>query len=183
MKRRHFVASVLGTGLLASTGKAAASIEQSGHGGHDDGISGLLSNATVSFGAWPLFDRLNPPDPPPAPPPNVHQLIPNEVVIRKGGTVNFVIAGFHNVVVYGPRKRVSDVDFDKLMDTPGAPPGFPRIIEDPEHRLFRGFVNFTMPLDRVEVVRFPNRGRHLVICGFSPHFNQGEKMFGWVRVI
>jgi hypothetical protein len=90
------------------------------------------------------------------------------------------------VVVYAPPKKVDDVDFSKLIPTPGAPPppaNFPGIIDDAEHRVFRGFVNFAMPLDRVEVVHFPNRGRHLVICAFSPHFNDREKMFGWVRVV
>lgn len=184
MKRRHFVTSVLGTGMLASTAKAAQNIKPDAHSGHDDdGISGLLSNATVSFGAWPLGDRLSPP--PAGPPPNVHQLIPNEVVIRKGGTVNFIVAGFHQVVVYGPGKRVEGVNFTMLQPTPGVPAGvtFPPIIDDPQLRVFRGFVNFAQPVDRVEVVHFPNRGRHLVICGFSPHFNASEKMFGWVRVV
>jgi hypothetical protein len=184
MKRRHFVTSVLGAGLIAPTTLAKSAEDQKGHDGHSDfALTGLLANATVSFGAWPPFDRLNPPAPPPAPPPNLHRLTPNEVVIRRGGAVNFIVAGFHNVVVYAPPKKVDDVDFMKLIDTPGAPAGFPQIIDDSEHRVFRGFVNFAMPLDRVEVVHFPNRGRHLVICAFSPHFNSREKMFGWVRVV
>jgi hypothetical protein len=184
MKRRHFVASMLGTALVAPAQGGLSAADQRGHGGHDDdGLSGPLASATVSFGAWPQFDRLNPPAPPPAPPPNVHALTPREVTIKRGGTVNFIVAGFHNVVVYAPPKKVQDVKFMNLIETPGAPPGFPGIIEDPEHRVFRGFVNFTMPLDRVEVVHFPRRGRYLVICAFSPHFNADEKMFGWVRVV
>jgi plastocyanin len=183
MKRRHFVASMLGTALIAPTHSGLSAADQRGHGGHDDGPVGPLASATVSFGAWPPGDRLNPPAPPPAPPPNVHALTPHEVVIKRGGTVNFIIAGFHNVVVYAPPKRVQDVNFTNLIPTPGAPDGFPGIIEDAEHRVFRGFVDIAMPLDRVEVVHFPRRGRHLVICGFSPHFNENEKMFGWVRVV
>ena len=180
MKRRHFVASVLGTTLLAPEVGAAGQIEAQGHGGHGDGVAGPLANATVSFGAWPPIDRLSLP---PGPPPNVHHLIPNEVTIRRGGTINFIIAGFHHVVVYGPGKRVDDVNFTATVPVPGAPPTFPPMIDDPEGRVFRGFVNFTMSPDRVEVVQFPNRGRHLVICAFSPHFNANEKMFGWVRVL
>jgi hypothetical protein len=176
------VASVLGTTVLAAPAVAAApQIEGQGHGGHDEGPSGPLANATVSFGAWPQIDRLA--APPPGPPPNVHQLIPHEVVIRRGGTINFIISGFHQVVVYGPGKRVDDVNFSSTIPVPGAPPTFPPIIEDPDLRVFRGFVNFGMSPDRVEVVHFPKRGRHLVICGFSPHFNETEKMFGWVRVL
>jgi hypothetical protein len=49
--------------------------------------------------------------------------------------------------------------------------------------VFRGAFAFDMSLDRVEVVHFPRRGRYLVICGFSPHFNATEKMYGWVRVL
>ncbi len=41
--------------------------------------------------------------------------------------------------------------------------------------------------DRVEVVRFPQAGRYLVICGVLPHFFDpatGEFiMYGYVRVL
>ena len=41
--------------------------------------------------------------------------------------------------------------------------------------------------DRVEVVRFPQPGRYLVICGVLPHFFDpatGEFiMYGYVRVL
>ena len=68
------------------------------------------TNATVSFGAWQT------PLPPPAEPPetdpldrfpnlsprdrNEHQLIPHKVRIKAGGTVNFIIGGFHLPTVY-----------------------------------------------------------------------------------
>jgi hypothetical protein len=39
---------------------------------------------------------------------------------------------------------------------------------------------------RLEVVRFPNPGRYLVLCGVLPHFYEGVSgefiMFGYVRV-
>jgi hypothetical protein len=180
MKRRHFVASVLGTSLVVPNALAVEDRDQQHQGHGNDSPRGELANATVSFGAWPPFDRLKPPS---DPPPNLHRLTPDVVTIRKGGTVNFIVAGLHNVVVYGPRKRVEDVDFTSLIPTPGAPPGFPGIIEDREHRVFRGIFMFGLAQDRVEVVHFPRRGWHLVICGFSPHFNDREKMFGWVRVV
>src|SRR5437764_14533155 len=66
---------------------------------------GHRANATVSFGQWQT------PLPPPAVSPqtdpldrfpnlsprnrNNHQLIPNEVKIKVGGSVNFIIGGFH----------------------------------------------------------------------------------------
>ena len=58
--------------------------------------------------AFAPYDRLAPPAP--GPPPNVHQLLPNTVTIKVGGTVNFIVAGFHNIVVYGPPKKVADVN-------------------------------------------------------------------------
>src|SRR5687767_15464318 len=62
--------------------------------------SGPLTNATVSFGAWmtsPPVDRF----------PNIsntrtsnhHVVIPEVAKIKAGGTVNFIIAGFHQVIV------------------------------------------------------------------------------------
>lgn len=65
-----------------------------------------------------------------------------------------------------------------LIDLP-AP--LPELINDPVNRVFRGISPVGAPLDRVEVVHFPNRGRFLVICAVLPHFNDG--MYGWVRVI
>jgi hypothetical protein len=181
MKRRHFVASVVGAGLVLPSSISGQEAGTS-HGGHDEGgIDGPLASATVSFGAWPPIDRLAPP--PPGPPPNVHHLTPNSVIIKKGGTVNFIVAGFHQIVVYGPPKDVGDVKFDQIVPTPGAPPGFPGMIDDAEFRVFRGVFAFGMPVDRTEVVHFPRKGRYLVICGFSPHFNENEKMYGWVRVL
>src|SRR5262245_46917548 len=190
MRRRHFVASVLGTALLARTTMAHNRGTHSGHLEDQDkdkekdkekGKDESLSTATVSFGAWPQFDRLAP-LPIGTSPPNIHRIIPETVNIKRGGSVNFLVAGFHKVLVYGPPKRVEDVAFNTVINTPGAPVGFPGIIEDPVNRVFRGAVNFNMLLDRVEVVYFPNKGLHLVICGFSPHFNASEKMFGWVDV-
>ena len=184
MKRRHFVASVLGTGLVVpaalALNKDEAAPARAGHD-HDDDLDGPLANATVSFGAWPSlpYDRLAPPAP--GPPPNVHRLIPNRVTIKKNGSINFIVAGFHNIVVYGPGKKVEDVNAGLTMPTPGAPPGFPPIINDPNDRVFRGVFAFGMSQDRVEVVQFSRKGTHLVICAFLPHFE--DEMWGWVKVV
>lgn len=181
MKRRQFVASMIGTGLIVPGVGATHNEKEKGHQGHGEGEHDRsVSNVTVSFGAWPQIDRLNLP---PGPPPNLHHLIPHDVVLKRGGTVNFIVAGFHQIVVYAPPKKVDDVNVALTAPTPGAPPGFPPIIDDPDHRVFRGVMAFGQPLDRVEVVHFPNRGRHLVICAFTPHFNDAEKMYGWVRVV
>jgi plastocyanin len=141
-------------------------------------ISGPLANATVSFGAWP------PTDPPldrfagtGAPDfPNVHQLIPNEVKIKAGGSVNFIISGFHNVIVYDDGTQPGDINKNLLVSG--------LLIDDPDRRIYRG-LDPRLPAielqERTEVVHFPKPGTYLVICGVLPHFNDG--MFGFVRVL
>jgi len=92
-----------------------------------------------------------------------------------------VIAGFHVVAVYGPNVKPEDVDQTDVAPLPGAPPGFPPMIDDDTKRVYRGPNPLTLPQDRVEVVQFPKRGLYLVICAFVPHFN--DNMWGWVRVV
>jgi hypothetical protein len=165
--------------MLATTvGRTADAASQSEHDHHDP-ITGALANVTVSFGAWPMpLDRLNVP---PGPPPNVHQLIPFVSTVKAGGTVNFIVAGFHNIAVYGNGTKPEDIDASILIPVPGAPMGFPPLIDDSKNRVFRGASSFTLPQDRVEVVQFPKRGLFLVICAFLPHFE--DEMWGWVRVV
>jgi hypothetical protein len=172
MKRRDFLGSVVATGVAAPALAAQ---------GHDHGpVNGVLANATVSFGQWqsdPPFDRF----------PNnndrtrnSHMLIPNTAVVKARGSVTFVIAGFHQVIVYGPGKRPDEVASGQTVPVT-APPG-PPLINDPAGRIYRGLDPSLYPQDRVEVVQFSNPGLHLVICGVQPHFvNDG--MFGWVWVV
>lgn len=171
MKRREFVTSVLATGLAAP---ALA-------GNHQHGVvKGPLASATVSFGHWMQFDRLGGAGGPNDRFQNGHALIPHEVRVKQGGTVNFIVAGFHNVVVYGPGTKPTDINIGMTIQV-GAPPG-PPLINDPTNRVFRGVDPSLNPQDRVEVVVFPNRGRHLVICGVLPHFAT-DNMFGYVNVV
>jgi len=142
-------------------------------------IDGPLSNATVSFGGWmttPPLDRF----------PNVsnrlanhHRLTPDVAKIKAGGTVNFIIGGFHQVLVYDDGVQPGDIDTTKTVAVT-APPG-PPLIADPNRRIYRGLDPSLLPQDRVEVVHFANPGTYLVICGVLPHFNEG--MFGFVRVL
>jgi len=138
---------------------------------------GLATNATVSFGEWmttPPTDRFPNLSPGAA---NHHALIPNQVKIKAGGTVNFNIAGFHEVIVY--REGIQAGDINTTLTVPPTNGG-PPLINDPEGRLYRGLDPSTQLQDRVEVVHFPNPGTYLVICGVLPHFNQG--MWGFVTV-
>jgi hypothetical protein len=142
-------------------------------------ISGPLANATVSFGLWPTdppldrFPNLGAPALP-----NVHQLLPNEIKIKVGGGVNFIIAGFHLVLVYDDGTAPTDINPDLLV--PGSSP--PGLIDDPNNRIYRGLDPRVFPQDRVEVVHFSTPGTFLVICGVRPHF-VNDKMFGFVRVL
>lgn len=145
--------------------------------------SGPLSSATVSFGAWmtsPPHDRF----------PNIsntrlfnhHVVVPEVAKIKAGGTVNFIIAGFHQVIVYDDGTQPGDIDtsITVLPSTePPTPP--PPLIADPDRRIYRGLDPSLQPADRVEVVHFERPGTYLVICGVLPHFQTG--MYGFVRVL
>jgi plastocyanin len=160
------------------------------------------ANATISFGQWqtdPPFDRavLTPLPPststqgPNDRTRNEHQLIPSEVTIQAGGAVNFIISGFHQILVY---KDTAPDDFN-AGTTPTVPPKtqpMPPLIDEPTNRVYRGLDPSLPPFyrspettfiqDRIEAVHFPNAGTYLVICGVHPHFfNDG--MFGFVRVV
>jgi hypothetical protein len=193
MKRREFVEQLgIGSALAAAAGVAVAA---QGHEGHRP-VSGPLANATVSFGAWPVgtvdapLDRTTGPALAPLAP-NHHALVPFDVTIKEGGSVNFVLAGFHQVVVYAPGKKADDVDETALLPIPGAPP-FIGLINDPAGRIYRGVdprllspappaAPNLLSQDRVEVVGFSKRGVYLVICAVNVHFAEG--MYGWVKVV
>jgi hypothetical protein len=219
MKRRDFFEKAgLGSALLVLPAIEAASgtrtAQQSGRSQgreeeehkHDrrDDMNGPLASATVSFGQWDLtqpLDRFPNNSPRQV---NNHQLIPKEVVIKAGGSVNFVISGFHHILVYGNGTKPSDINISSTIPPSQAP--VPPLIDDPTNRIYRGLDPSVLPAlpaavavppapqlppqvmqDRVEVVRFPRAGRYLVICGVLPHFFDpatGEfVMYGYVRVL
>jgi plastocyanin len=145
-----------------------------------------IASATVSFGGWmtnpPMdrfpnnantqFPRLQ----------NHHRLTPEVAKIKAGGTVNFIIGGFHVVTVYDDGTEPEDID-TTLIQLPAN--GGPPIINDPDRRIYRGLDPSLLPptaaQDRVEVVHFDRPGIYLVICSVLPHFQEG--MYGYVRVV
>lgn len=158
-----------------------------------------LSSATVAFGGWKANPHPCPamPPNPPAPCPvvdrfpnnpntqfprfsNQHALAPQIARIRAGGSVNFIIGGFHVVTVYDDGTRPEDIDTTILV-----PNRVPPIIDDSDRRIYRGLDPLLLPMnaqqDRVEVVQFDRPGLYLVICAVLPHFQEG--MYGYVRVI
>jgi hypothetical protein len=187
MKRREFVEKFgIGSAALASGSVAAgtlltagpASPEPAGQDAHEHRaipqISGALSTAIVSFGqSVPPVDRFVSPNAS-----NGHVLVPNVATVRAGGTVNFIIAGLHQVIVYAPGKTPGDVNTTMVRPTA------PNLIDDPVGRIYAGLDpnNPAQLRDRVEVVQFLNRGVHLVTCGVVNHF-VNDNMFGYVVVV
>jgi hypothetical protein len=186
MKRREFMERVsMGSAVLVAGGvlkpnsppvKAAqAKKEQHEHGT----VDGPLASATVSFGQWqtdPPHDRF----------PDVsdrtrnhHTLSPLSSSIKQGGSVNFILGGFHHVLIYGPGTQMSDIDTSaaNLIIRPGLPP----LINDPTNRVYRGLDPSLFPQDRVEVVTLSNPGQYLVVCGVLPHFL--DNMHGFINVL
>jgi hypothetical protein len=186
--------AILCIGLAAPLAKA-----DRGHRGDDD----RRANATISFGQWQT------PLPPPAVSPqtnpldrfpnlsprdrNNHQLIPNEVKIKVGGSVNFIISGFHQPTIYDDGTQPEDIRTVVGVNTVNTrgPNPFPAavLIDDPMNRIYRGLDPSLQPLDlsgafgqdRVEAVFFPKPGTYLVICGVRAHF-VNDHMFGFVKV-
>jgi plastocyanin len=176
MQRRHVLGS-LGVGSLGVLAAALVGPVRAQHA-HSQ-VDGPLANATVSFGQWktdPPLDRMIA-SPPPA---NSHLLIPYTATIKAGGTVNFVIAGLHQVLVYGPGTTLGSINAGLLVP---SGPGFPPLVNDPVNRVYRGLNPAALfpLLDRVEVVKFDSPGTHLVVCGVLPHFS--DAMHGWVKVL
>ncbi len=173
---------------LASTGLllAAASFglapvrawAQDGHGpDHDRDNGEARLSVTVSFGAG-----LNT-----AQPGNSanHHILPGLIKVRKGGVVNFVVAGFHQPVVYFPGVTPASIalppasslfiNFDLphayyvgLAPAGGPPPATPAT------------ANPSNAGNRVESVSFAEAGDYLVICNVRPHFVDG--MHALIRV-
>ena len=166
-----------GLGVIANT--EASSVQRGPAPGHAHRpVSGPMAQATVTFGAWQGdqgWDRFDgdPFDPIGA---NHHTLAPHEVTIRAGGSVSYIISGFHQVVVYDNGTEPEDIDTSNLVGPPE-----PIFIDDPNRRIYRGLNPLGLPQDRVESVMFSRPGRYLVICGLIFHFN--DEMWGFVRVL
>jgi plastocyanin len=111
-----------------------------------------------------------------------HIMIPDTVRLKQNGVVHFLVAGFHEIVIYNPGKTDDDV----------AVPPSGTFINDTNNRFYAGIIPAGGPLgtpgttnpsnaqNRVESVAFLQPGTYLVICNIRTHFNDG--MFGYVVV-
>ncbi len=131
-----------------------------------------------------------------------HAVLPNRIHVKKGGVVDFGVAGFHHIVVFKPGVRLED-----LNDGTGQLPSFPPVFvlpPDPATALpsgssfladkiyYRGLNPAGGPLatapvvspsnadNRSEPVAFLEAGTYLVICNVRPHLLDG--MYAYVRV-
>jgi plastocyanin len=203
MKRREFFRRAgIGSAALVTLGSPARSDAASkSHAQQHPTISGPLATATVSFGAWTALpgtgtlNRFPNVGQAPGVANNVHAMIPHEVKIKAGGSVNFIIAGFHLLAIYDDGTQPGDISTATLISPTITPPA-PPLINDTRNRIYFGIDPSVLPRlappnppvppaspplqDRVEVVHFPNPGTFLVICAVLPHFVDG--MFGYVDV-
>ncbi len=157
-------------------------------------------SVTVSFGEWKIIPSLDRNDPATSAPvaANNHEVIPHEIKIQAGDSINFVISGFHQLQIY---EGVSAAELKVLA---AQAPRVDGILYDvPGGRIYRGLnpndLNVTdagsprpapgtpavrslrRTTDRVEVLKFSKPGDYLVACAVSPHF-LADNMYALIRV-
>lgn len=170
--------TLVGSGLAGLAGLAASLFGGAPARAEGDHHGGPLSAATIGFGSWLLpLDRHPNFSPPPA---NHHGLCPDEVTIKCGGCVNFIIAGLHQILIYDDGTLPGDID-TTVRITPAGPPPPTQLLADPKRRIYRGLDPTVSPRERVEVVHFDRPGTYLVICAIPRHFADG--MYGFIRVL
>ena len=152
---RMWSGAILAIGLTASSAMAAE--------------EPLLKNVVVNFGAGlNTEDDAN------------HRIIPRQIEVRKGGVVNFVVSGFHQVFVYRPGIRPDDFDPNACSDT--------FVNQRLDQTLYQGIspvgdaTPFSNAQNRVEAVFFGEPGTYLVICNVCEHFFE-DQMFAFVKVL
>ena len=129
-----------------------------------------------------------------------HVILPDKIKVKQGGVVHFLVAGFHQPVVYKPGTKPEDI-----VVPPPPPPAGNNFINDPTNRFYLGINPAGGPLgtaatanpsnaqNRVESVSFPasegvvagtvvsaraEPGVYLVICNIRGHFINPDGTFG-----
>ncbi len=101
-----------------------------------------------------------------------HAILPDKIDVKEGGVVHFLVAGFHQAVVFEPGTKLEDIvpDNGRVID-----PTLPL----PANVIYFGAspTGDASPLsnarNRVESVAFLDRGTYLVICNITGHFDDG----------
>ena len=106
-------------------------------------------------------------------------LVPQTVVIDKGGTVTFNAVSIHQIAIYEDGKQPEDVNTSTLVAMP-CPDLPPFRINDPAGRIAINGANPVGCGPRTYTHSFAAAGKYLVICEVLPHFN--IRMYGWVVV-
>lgn len=170
MDRRTVFDAVVGTVLLGVEPLQAWAANDS----HEEKAERL--SVTVAFGVAPNI----------AQPGRAagHRGLTRVIRVRRGGVVNFVVAGFHQLTVYFPGVTPQSV---------ALPPATALFIDDDHSLYFRGVApaggpsgtpvtaNPSNASDRVESVSFAEPGDYLVICNVRPHFLAGMHALVKVR--
>jgi plastocyanin len=185
--------SSVSVALGAATTKTQAQGQAQTHTHLEPSMIGPITETTVSFGYYPAdgtVDRMQVAAPGNR---NGHVMIPNQVTIRAGGMVNFLVGGNHQIAVYDDGMQPRDINANLVHQPP-----LNAYIDDPRGRIYRGFSPVTVPAnffgtglpatdipgvstDRTEAVSFPKPGAFLVICTTRTHFIGG--MYGFVVVL
>jgi len=196
MKRRDFIGRTwIGATTVPLSAFASILLNAGQVEGQHGATSGPLATATMSFGAWrtdrdPATDRHTGPQS--SPDINSHPVTPQHVTIVAGGTVNFIIAGLHQIAVYDDGVQPSDIN------TTLSAPDAPNLIDDANKRIYRGLnpiplraaiavgtpstIQHVVLRDRVEAVHFAKAGKYLAICTVRSHFVD-HQMWGFVKVL
>lgn len=133
-----------------------------------------------------------------------HVILPKKIKVNQDGVVHFLVAGFHQVVVYKPGTKLEEIqEFAEELDTAVTFINF-----KPENQFYSGInpaggpppgtpatANPSNAMNRLESVGFPategmgtnmvespkaEPGVYLVICNVRGHFLDG--MFAFVKV-
>ena len=122
------------------------------------GLAGPPDSATMVFGRPDAGNRQA-----------QNKIEPGAVAISAGGTVTFVMDGFHQVAIYEPGIKPQDI----------VPAGNRVALPGDEGVIFIG--EAAAPGVSEDVYTFNEPGKYLVICNVTGHFVNAQ-MWGWVIV-
>lgn len=117
-----------------------------------------------------------------------HHVVPREIRVRKDGVVNFVVAGFHQIIVFQPGVVLGQIVVPTsglFIYEPAPPTSLPvqfigvRTAGGPPP-VIPSTANPSNAQNRVESVSFADTGDYLAICNVLPHFVDG--MWAMIKV-